>query len=218
MTGVPVSFANRSIAAEHSLTCTILPGDESRFSVEIVCMESIITKSGEVLFILAKICSSEVSHAMSSSLSPLCFILSARSLSCRALSSPDIYSILLLVRCSTVCRTRVDLPIPGSPPSSVSEPCTSPPPSTLFSSSSIRSILCSSDETISLRYCGFERMDSIPWAACFATGVSFLTTSSEKVFHCPHEGHLPIHFGDSCPQFVHTNTVLSFAIVELDNV
>ena len=31
---------------------------------------------------------------------------------------------------STVCSTRVDLPMPGSPPISTREPCTRPPPST----------------------------------------------------------------------------------------
>ena len=51
MTGVPVSFANVRIEAEHSRTCTKLPGEESMLSVEIVCMESMITRSGAVFFI-----------------------------------------------------------------------------------------------------------------------------------------------------------------------
>ena len=29
-------------------------------------------------------------------------------------------------------------------------------------------------------------------------------TSSTYVFHSPHDGHLPTHFGDSCPQLLHT--------------
>ena len=36
---------------------------------------------------------------------------------------------------------------------------------------------------------------------------------SLNVFHCPHEGHLPTHFGDSWPQLVQTYAVLSFAIM-----
>jgi hypothetical protein len=32
------------------------------------------------------------------------------------------------------------------------------------------------------------------------------------VFHCPHDGHLPTHLGESCPQFVHTYVVFSLAI------
>lgn len=43
--------------------------------------------------------------------------------------------------------------------------------------------------------------------------VSADTRISLNVFHCPQEGHLPIHFGDSCPQFEQTYIVLSFAIV-----
>ena len=44
-------------------------------------------------------------------------------------------------------------------------------------------------------------------------GEEFSTRISLKVFHCPHDGHLPIHFGDSWPQLEHTNAILSFAIV-----
>jgi len=42
--------------------------------------------------------------------------------------------------------------------------------------------------------------------------VSLLTRISLKVFHCPHAGHLPIHFGDSCPQLEQTYAILSFAM------
>jgi hypothetical protein len=44
-------------------------------------------------------------------------------------------------------------------------------------------------------------------------GVVAATFISLKVFHWPQAGHLPIHFGDSCPQLEHTYAVLSFAIV-----
>ena len=67
ITGVPVSFANFKIDAEHSRTCTILPGEESMVSVEIVCMESIMTRSGAVFLILVKICSKDVSQAINKS-------------------------------------------------------------------------------------------------------------------------------------------------------
>ena len=39
------------------------------------------------------------------------------------------------------------------------------------------------------------------------------TLISLNVFHCPHAGHLPIHFGDSWPQLEHTYAILSFAII-----
>jgi hypothetical protein len=41
-------------------------------------------------------------------------------------------------------------------------------------------------------------------------GATFI---SLNVFHCPQAGHLPIHFGDSCPQFEQTYAILSFAIM-----
>jgi hypothetical protein len=41
---------------------------------------------------------------------------------------------------------------------------------------------------------------------------SAATRISLNVFHCPHDGHFPIHFGDSWPQLEHTYAILSFAI------
>ena len=67
-TGVCVSLAKRRMEAEHSLTCAMLPGDDSMLSVEMVCMESMITKSGLVFLICTKICSSEVSQTIRQSL------------------------------------------------------------------------------------------------------------------------------------------------------
>lgn len=43
----------------------MLPGDESMFSVEMVCIESMMTRSGAVFLMFVKICSSDVSHAIS---------------------------------------------------------------------------------------------------------------------------------------------------------
>jgi putative N6-adenine-specific DNA methylase len=56
--------------------------------------------------------------------------LSALSLSCRALSSPETYSVRIPLSFSIVCSTSVDLPIPGSPPSRTTDAGTSPPPNT----------------------------------------------------------------------------------------
>ena len=44
---------------------------------------------------------------------------------------------------------------------------------------------------------------SIPETGRLLT-TSFRITSSTYVFHSPHDGHLPTHFGDSCPQLLHT--------------
>ena len=51
ITAVCVSLAKRRIEAEHSLTWAMLPGEDSSVSVEMVCMESIMTKSGCVFLI-----------------------------------------------------------------------------------------------------------------------------------------------------------------------
>jgi hypothetical protein len=51
MTAVCVSLAKRRMEAEHSRTWAILPGDDSRVSVEIVCMESMMTMSGRMFLI-----------------------------------------------------------------------------------------------------------------------------------------------------------------------
>ena len=56
-----------------------------------------------------------------------------------------------------------------------------------------------------------ERTDWAAERAAFVP-VSEETLISLNVFHCPHAGHLPIHFADSCPQLEHTYIVLSLAI------
>ena len=41
---------------------------------------------------------------------------------------------------------------------------------------------------------------------------AFSTTSSTKVFHCSHDGHLPNHFALSCPQLLQKNAVFVLLI------
>ena len=61
---------------------------------------------------------------------------SARARTCDADSSADTYSTRRPPRATSAatCRASVDLPMPGSPPSKVAEPATSPPPNTRSSS------------------------------------------------------------------------------------
>ena len=55
----------------------------------------------------------------------------ARILICRSDSSPETYSTRLCAAISSaICSIKVDLPMPGSPPTSTMEPGTMPPPST----------------------------------------------------------------------------------------
>ena len=168
----------------------------------------------------SKICSNDVSQSIITLL--FCLFepsLSARNLSWWALSSPLTYSIRLSVMRSIVCRVSVLLPIPGSPPSKTILPGTNPPPRTRFNSVSLVSIRGSSFADISCRYRGLFEVpatDSLTDCAADLAAIEPVSPAiliSLKVFHCPHEGHLPIHFADSCPQLEHTYAILSFAII-----
>ena len=120
--------------------------------------------------------------------------------------------------CSMVCSVSVLLPMPGSPPSNTMLPGTKPPPNTRSSSPSPVLMRGSSFAEISRKRMGRLWFDDIAertdWAAERAAfvPVSAETLISLYVFHCPHAGHLPIHFADSCPQLEHTYIVLSLAI------
>jgi hypothetical protein len=56
-----------------------------------------------------------------------------------------------------------------------------------------------------------ERTDVAAFLAAMVP-LSFAMRISLNVFHCPHAGHLPIHFALSCPQFEQTYAILSFAM------
>lgn len=123
--------------------------------------------------------------------------------------------------CRMVCKVRVDLPMPGSPPSSTKLPGTSPPPNTRFSSVSRVSIRGSScvemsfSDTARAFAAALERPPKSVWAAVVAAAeaLSAAIRISLNVFHLPQLGHLPIHFADSCPHSLHTYAILSFAIL-----
>ena len=128
-----------------------------------------------------------------------------------------------------VCSVSVLLPIPGSPPNKVILPCTIPPPSTRFSSSSCISIRGSSWAEISRSFMGWAAPSEartppnivaappclivMPAFRAAWVPVSPAIRISLKVFHCPQLGHLPIHLADSCPQLLQTYAILSFAII-----
>ena len=177
-----------------------------------VCMESIITTSGIVFLITSSITSRFVSQS-SDSLSENSPILSARSLICLSDSSPDMYNTFFdSARLRHTCKRSVDFPIPGSPPTSTSEPLTIPPPSTLSSSEYPVSVLSSSSSDIPDRTDGMTSRCAIP--LIFPCTVCFTTGSSTKVFHCLHSGHCPSHFEDSYPHSLQKKAVfLAFAIL-----
>src|SRR5262245_64413344 len=86
------------------------------------------------------------------------------------------------------CVSSVDLPMPGSPPTSSTEPRTKPPPVTRSSSvipeerRGASWLLPDSDSSANCRPLRLERIE---------TGTDVAPSSSESVFHSPHASHLP---------------------------
>ena len=85
----------------------------------------------------------------------------ARIFICRSDSSPEIYSTVPERAISTATWSmRVDLPIPGSPPTSTIDPGTTPPPSTRANSPIGRARRISASPSISAIRRGSERPPS----------------------------------------------------------
>src|SRR5688572_1529910 len=104
----------------------------------------------------------------------------------------------MLFHCNAHCKNKVDLPMPGSPAINITEPGTIPPPNTRLSSASgvcnlISFVTTSSSSLCALR-CSFVS-SSHPLVDRDLS--SRCTISSTKEFHALHEGHLPVHLGDS---------------------
>ena len=156
--------------------------------------------AGIWLRIVCSTVSKLVSHK-SSRLSEKDPIRLARILICFRDSSPDMYSTLRpsAAICLHTCKSRVDLPIPGSPPTSVREPGTMPPPNTLSNSAMCVLIRSSSCMSTAVRLVGKapSRLRVLWLAPPLFTGAF----SSTMVFHSLHPGHCPIHLEDSYPQF-----------------
>src|SRR3954469_1533930 len=99
--------------------------------------------------------------------------------------------------------SKVDLPMPGSPPSSSTEPRTKPPPVTRSNSAmpderrGASWLLPVSDSSAKVRPLRLERID---------TGIEVApdVSSSVSVFHSPHDSHLPCQRLNAAPQFWQT--------------
>src|SRR5699024_216891 len=127
----------------------------------------------------------------------------ARSLICFPDSSPEMYSTFFPAseRRWHTCKSSVDFPIPGSPPTSTREPCTIPPPSTR-SSSAIPVLILSSSSTDTLESVTTLEALSFPASeAALVLPLDTVTFSSTNVFHSLQAGHCPNHLLSSCPQF-----------------
>src|SRR5882757_3319542 len=107
----------------------------------------------------------------------------------------------------------VDLPMPGSPPTSVTDPGTIPPPST--KSNSARPVRQRPNASV---FNSDKRMGGLEVGrpALAAEPLNRPTASSINEFQAPQASHFPPHFGWSAPHSVQRNTdlpldILSFA-------
>src|SRR3954463_1886435 len=103
----------------------------------------------------------------------------------------------------------VDLPMPGSPPTSSTEPRTKPPPVTRSSSvipderRGSSGVLGARGPSARVRPLGFERID---------TGTLPVASSSASVFHSPQDSHLPCQRLYAAPQFWQTKERVDLAM------
>src|SRR3546814_14984500 len=109
---------------------------------------------------------------------------------------------------SDVCSSDLDLPIPGSPPISVAEPATSPPPSARSSSPMpVESRFGSAVSTFS------ASSDSLrpPFCVCcfWAKGDAAGALPSTTVFHAPQSAHCPCPSELAAPQDGQTSVLTS---------
>src|SRR5437867_5820584 len=100
--------------------------------------------------------------------------------------------------------SRVDLPMPGSPPTSVTEPGTIPPPST--KSNSARPVF---QRATASPFRSVRRIGGLAVGRPLTAEPTFRPTgSSTRLFHAPQLSQRPPHFGWSAPHSVQRNTDL----------
>src|SRR5881296_3170352 len=102
------------------------------------------------------------------------------------------------------CSSNVDFPMPGSPPTSTTDPGTIPPPSTKSNSGRPVRQRCNAPPPTSDSRTGGLSDETV----CFLSDrpTARPRGSSTSVFHAPHASQRPPHFGCSAPQSVQRNT------------
>ena len=118
----------------------------------------------------------------------------ARSRTCPADSSPLAYrtSPAVAVSPAAAWSSRVDLPIPGSPPSSTTDPGTSPPPRTRSSSEMPVGVRTGSASRRPARDCGtWPAPGPVPAPAARPLWSGSRTSVSTRVFQAPQVRHWP---------------------------
>src|SRR5690606_35014641 len=125
----------------------------------------------------------------------------ARRATCCTDSSAHTYSTLpcSCAKLWLACRSRVDFPMPGSPPISTTDPGTTPPPSTRSSSAMPVRLRLSREGSTSL-----SRRTA---ARAASSGVGGAGASGTRLFHAWHDGQRPSHRGDSYPHCWQANLI-----------
>jgi hypothetical protein len=132
---MPRALAVRVRCAAHSRTCATDPGAEVSASEYSVWIESMTQNAGASTSSVAMMRSNWIS-AITRTREPSSPKRRARSATCAPLSSPLTYKTFICFdSVSAACKSSVLLPMPGSPPISVTPPGTMPPPSTRSNSS-----------------------------------------------------------------------------------
>src|SRR5450830_1549316 len=128
-------------------------------------------------------------------------------------SSPVTYSAgMRVARLHRVCRRMVDLPMPGSPPISTTEPSTRPPPSTRSSSPDAVEKRGISSTLTSARVLICACCPAQPVRPLGGAAPPLSTIVSVRVFQAPHSPHWPAHLGKVAPHSVQPYMRLALAI------
>ena len=190
---MPCSLATRSSRPAASRTWATEPGAEARSAVHSVCTESTTATAGRSAASVAITTSRSVSAT--TAIRPAPPMRSARRRTWAGDSSPATSSTgaRAAMRASAIVSS-VDLPTPGSPPTSTSEPGTRPPPSTRSSSPTPVSRRSASAAGTSASATG--RRGSAPPPPRRFSVVACSSTSDD---HAPQEGQRPCHLTCAAP-------------------
>src|SRR3990167_912553 len=113
-----------------------------------------------------------------------------------------------------VCSRMVDLPMPGSPPISTTEPSTRPPPSTRSSSAEPDATRGTSTSATSAMVVTLRASPAQPVLAPLPARGPMPRSglNSVSVFQAPQSVHCPAHLANTLPQSLQTYWVLALAI------
>ena len=139
----------------------------------------------------------------------------ARIATCCCDSSPVTYSAgMRTAMLHRVCNRMVDLPMPGSPPISTTEPSTRPPPSTRSNSADEVEKRGTSSTLTSARVFSCACSPAQPAQPARPLGAALWASIrvSVRVFQVPHSAHCPAHLGKVAPHSVQPYMRLALAM------